>query len=237
MTEKRKLSTVLYDELIPLGDGRNLRMMFDLAETLPKVERYVTELTYTRGLPANMDAIPPKDPVLTYVTGHYADQLKKKILDESFVTNRVIGYYTEAREEVAREASLIALFSHPDNTTVLSEEPEPYPTVQEEADPLVLQMPVITKNLAHPIERRLKRLSDLLTQTGAIFQVKEFIDQLGVKMNMFALELVEVDEDGFLPATADGDVPAKILADDVQPKVQAGRSAGKRVPRPDGAAE
>lgn len=234
MTEKRKLSTVLYDEQIQLPDGQSLRMYFDLGETIPKIQRYATELSYARRIPSNLEAISPKDPVLTYVTGQYADQLKKKLIDSSFINDRVTGYYAEQTEEVNREASLIALFSHPDNQELLAEEPEQYPAIEEENDPLILQMPVVSKNLIHPIERRLKRIMDLLNKSGAIFQVQQLIQDLGVRINMFALELVEVDENGFLPSPVNGDVPAQILPDDGEQKVQTGRSAGRRVSRPDG---
>ncbi len=107
-------------------------------------------------------------------------------MSEAAVMNWVVQHYTHAKQDIQRDSILIAMFSHPDNLGILSEEPEPYPSNQAEADPLIFQMPAITKNIAFPLEKRLKRLSDLLTETGAMFRVQAILETLSVRINVFA---------------------------------------------------
>lgn len=201
---KKEQSTIIYDEVISLPDNQQLRMVFDLAEGIQKTQQYAEELKNARRIPFDIENLSPRDPVVTFMTQQFMPQIKAKLMDENDILYRVQQFYRKAEAETQRDASLIVLFSHPDNQAMLAEDPEPYEDRPQNTDPLLVQTPEIKKNLAWPTERRLKRLMDVLVKTGAIFRVEQLLEGLTVRMNVFAQGLVEVDESGFQPATIDG---------------------------------
>lgn len=229
MSDEKQVSTVVIDDVISLPDGRSLRMTFDLAKTLQKAALYVDDLLDVRRIPYDINNLPARDPILMYLTQQYSDRLKSKRMVPEDILAKAVKYYQRAMAEVQKDAYMIAMFAAPENLEILSEPALPYDPPTEESDPLVLQMPVITKDLDEPIERRLKRLMDILITTGAWFRVEGILETLSVRMNIFAQELVEVDDQGFQPAAANAAVLTEVQPISEQPQASKKRAASGRV--------
>lgn len=203
----QEISTVLYDEVFELSDGRSIRMIVDMATILTKVQEYTQALTDARGLPFDLDNLSARDPIIRYLVAKHDGQIKEKKMSDGQLITLARNYYQRALAEAQSNAHLLAFFDSDNN--VFDTDPTPYEPVVEKSARFIEPMPVVEKNLAFSIERTLKQILDMLTSNPSIIgRVMSISDELSVRVNrvVSAGGLVETDESGFQSGSVNGTV-------------------------------
>lgn len=189
---------ILVDRYIGDGDKVNIKVVADLRYLQQDQEDYKIKLLDARGIPQDFNNIPPDDPVIHRVLSlPSVKAMPEKTQEDRHNKNRavlteVIMYYTKEARQVDADAIMLALTMENEFT----EAPQPYEKqTTGRVRPGLNDFPPTPRNLANPIEYRLKQLLDILSQSPeAMAQLSETTQYLSADI---ARRLQMVDRDGF----------------------------------------
>ena len=184
-------------------EGQPKSVHFVIEKKTAKIIRRITDgLIRSRKIPANIEDITIGDPMAILI-----NQTKNWISPNEAVAEAK-NYYKSQLEQIAQDAYMLAITYE----TVFTKEPKPYPPDEStEKDPdlpawveSVVNLPVPTRDLKDPYERRLKQIIDFLDECGPMYQIQfraQLTNSIGNALRVIGG--VETDPDGFQPSTTD----------------------------------
>lgn len=189
-----------------------MRIAIDLSRMTSDIGNYTMKLQQARGIPMNIENLPPTDPVVQFVVKNMPWVGADKVL---WVASE---HYRTLMQEVTSNAGLIALTLTSDKS-LWDAIPEPYdkPKNDEFAIEGDVSIPEPERNLAHPAERRLKLVLDLMLENPAYYaDIQDAISTALILLQRNAG--VETDDDGFRNGSPRKSVRRKALSDNVEPQ-------------------
>jgi hypothetical protein len=186
--EKAKNTDEIFHEELETSEG-TMVVSANRRTILQNIESYHQKLLHSRGVPMNLETINPKDPRLTVVAK--LPWLKSPRDQKAYLTN----YYEVEHTKAQREAALLAMFANQQN--VLTFEPAPYP-LDAVLPGMEDELPSIRRNLAIPLERRLKQIMDLIEDPEVYARVMAMMERIVASIEGGGD--TETDEDGFQPS-------------------------------------
>lgn len=196
-----KLSVII-DTTLGTGD-LTLRVFGDLEVLMGDIDEYRAKLLDARGVPQDGANIMPDNPVFDIVEA--LPEVKKMpqknraeiAARNEYIMDVVRKYFARLTAEAQNSAIMLALTA--DDTT-LNEDPEPYVIEIPRQRPGLITLPPVRKNLADPVERRLKQVVDRIVKIpGALGVLNNAIEMMSVDLRRKAQLR---DRDGFRPKRA-----------------------------------
>jgi hypothetical protein len=187
-----------------------MRIAIDLSRMTSDIGNYTMKLQQARGIPMNIENLPPTDPVVQFVVKNMPWVGADKVL---WVASE---HYRTLMQEVTSNAGLIALTLTSDKS-LWDAIPEPYekPKSDEFAIEGDVNIPEPERNLAHPTERRLKLVLDLMLENPAYYaDIQDAISTALILLQRNAG--VETDDDGFRNGSPRKPVRRKAVSDNVE---------------------
>lgn len=176
--------SVIIDKILGEGDVF-LHVKGDLEYLLPDQEEYLAKLKDARGIPQDINNVPPDDPILDVieqlpeVTSLPVRTRKEQEERNKTVRNILQNYYARLENEAAKGAIMLALTIEPDN--VFPDEPAPYIAPEVRTRPGLITLPQPTPDLKHPVERRLKQIVDRIVRIpGALKEMQEAVELMSI---------------------------------------------------------
>lgn len=208
----QQLDPIIFRKEFETSRG-TMRIVIDISRMTSDINNYTIKLQQARNIPMNIENLSPSDPVVQFVNKNMPWVEPEKVLWTAS------EHYRGLVQEVSSNAGLIALTLTSDKS-VWEAVPLPYdkPKSDEFAIDGDVDIPEPERNLAHPAERRLKLVLDLMMENPAYYtDIQEAISTalILVQRNAGA----ETDEDGFRPAIARKPVRGKPVASRVEPEV------------------
>lgn len=202
---KKQDTLVVFDQTLEGTTGK-LRIVFEIPKTETNADLYHKALKDSRGIPFEMSAINPLDPMYQYVLQHM------KYLEGNYEGQKakVRNFYDQLNAGAYRDAIILALTSskfEADGKTPVNQfdfEPTPYgeddeDLMGEEPDSLpgLVNPPRIKPDLSDPTEYRLKQLYDFLRANMNLMPpLIQALDLAVIKINELAVKS-KTDENGF----------------------------------------
>jgi hypothetical protein len=190
-----------------------LRIAIDVSRLLTDVRNYTMKLQQARGIPMNLEAIAPNDPVVQFITKNMPWVPADRVI------HTAIEHYEMVMREVEADAGLVTMTLTSDKSC-WERVPTPYdPPIKDEfAIEGDIDIPEPERDLRHPTERRVKQIRDIMIDNPASFMdMQEAISTalILVQRNAGA----ETDDDGFRPGSTRKPVRGKSVANRVEPQV------------------
>lgn len=202
------------DETFNLDDGTKLRIHISFPKILENLRKYLEGLQQTRNLPLNSNEINSADALVIWALDHarkHGMHFETKQEEAQYAVKRARYIYEHYTQIAAADAALLAMVTYAENALALSKEALPYPpTVEEEPLPGLEHeyVPPLNIKLNSPVERRVKRLHDILDSHPNVYlKVHQHVELLGALLLGEALE--ETDEAGFQSNAVNGQVSEK----------------------------
>lgn len=204
-------NSILYRETFETEKGP-INVVVDISRVLEDIQNYIDKLKLSRGIPYDLANLAPTDPAVMAVIA--AMPWLKDDPERIYQTAR--SQYELQVEKIKTDAAILATTR---TSPIFMFDPDPYPEESDSAEDawdFKLKEPV--RNLANPLERRIKQIMDALST-----DIKHVVAFESAMRNVFVLAQtggVKVDEDGFRSGQPSGDVLAKAKSRGRKPEAQ-----------------
>lgn len=203
--------TVLIDKVIETSKGE-LRILIDYEFFLTDLEKYSDRLRIARAIPFDLDNISPSDPAIMA-----ASKIMDWTDDTVAIVESVKRHYAGLDAQARKDAMVLAATR---KNSIFEFEPKPYDPVRVQEEEWEVSLPVSERNLNDPIERRLKQIFDLLSESQDTFRsFYQMMQTVFIQAERKARQ-AKTDEDGFHPGRSGGTVHPKVISGRVQSKAR-----------------
>jgi len=191
-------SVVVFNKIYETPKG-SLRIMIDISRYTDDLQRYFSHLCFARGIP-NQDEI---ENITKFDKNYLAAKSQFTWMEQSDNDNTVLEFlkaqYRLWAHAAMVDAGVLAVTISSENEFDFN--PEPYEVSDDSPLPGLPELPRPKRNLANPVERRLKQIMDLLaSDINVMTQFQK--DYESIADNVYKLTEsgdigTETDADGF----------------------------------------
>lgn len=184
-----EINPVVMDEVLERGDGKTIRLVFDLSKIQEDAGQYAKRLMFSRKIPLDTNTIAPTDPMIRVIQEAMPWEDKRNIIPT------VRNYYDDKSSDAYRDAIMLAICASKEN--VFTEPPQPY-TDASDTLPGIDALPEVVRNLTNPVEARLKQIMDFFSDDISAFQrFSQIFEDAILKTNALIGKAEKTDQNGF----------------------------------------
>lgn len=210
MTNNQGNEFVLVDKIVEVGKHK-VHLYGSVEDLSEIIQAYQNALLDARGVPLQAAGYDQSsDPYVTWLIHNRRDIYVDPFTGEDYpdgpqrIHRAVVRYYERVHNDAFTDAGILAVCA---KTPQLDFDPKPYEKEESPTLPGLVKEPEIRKNIAHPVERRLKQLLDLLEEDPAVFfEASRVFSTIALNLRM---RLEGRTSEGFQPEPTDGSANKK----------------------------